>query len=221
MNNSPFYDQESRRFVPALPKAGQVPAAAKQAGKAIRSRVPNGGISMAMPEPLFSKVLEKLEAELVAEIRRTIFDMQAKASHERVNRLLELTFKEDLLGLTEEDNPLVGMAYYMAQETLQTLVKDAEQAFRALPTSDNYAKWYGERVLAQLLDVDEGPFFCTYTPSGRKMHVVQQGDWLSKLAKRFYGNKNLWDVIYEDGTNQFARMHHPDKIVPGWRLVIP
>ena len=129
MNNSPFYDQESRRFVPALPKAGQVPAAAKQAGKVIRSRVPHGGISTAMPEPLFSKVLEKLEAGLVAEIRRTIFDMQEKASHERVNRLLELTFKEDLLGLT--------------------------------------------------------------------------------------------DVIYEDGTNQFARMHHPDKIVPGWRLVIP
>lgn len=44
---------------------------------------------------------------------------------------------------------------------------------------------------------------------------------MNNSPERFYGNKNLWDVIYEDGTNQFARMHHPDKIVPGWRLVIP
>jgi|GEM_PF-8489 len=48
--------------------------------------------------------------------------------------------------------------------------------------------------------------------------VVQKGDTLSKIAKRYYGDPMKYPVIFE--ANQ-PMLEHPDKIYPGQTLRIP
>lgn len=51
------------------------------------------------------------------------------------------------------------------------------------------------------------------------VHVVQQNDWLSKLAQHYYGNMRKWPVIYEANRKTIGK--DPNLIKPGQRLVIP
>ncbi len=51
-----------------------------------------------------------------------------------------------------------------------------------------------------------------------RMYVVESGDSLSKIAKKFYGNAQDWKRIYEENRDV---IHNPDMIQPGWRLKIP
>ena len=52
-----------------------------------------------------------------------------------------------------------------------------------------------------------------------RIHIVKQGDWLSKIAITYYGDMNKWDVIYKRNIDQIGP--NPDLIKPGQRLVIP
>ncbi|MEO7674424.1 MAG: LysM peptidoglycan-binding domain-containing protein [Pyrinomonadaceae bacterium] len=52
-----------------------------------------------------------------------------------------------------------------------------------------------------------------------KDHRVVSGDWLSKLAKHYYGNMHKWPVIFEANRKTIGR--NPDLIKPGQRLFIP
>ena len=49
-------------------------------------------------------------------------------------------------------------------------------------------------------------------------YTVKAGDSLSKIAKKKYGNANLWKLIFE--ANQ-ERIKNPDLIQVGWELRIP
>jgi nucleoid-associated protein YgaU len=51
-----------------------------------------------------------------------------------------------------------------------------------------------------------------------RSYVVQGGDSLSKIAKKFYGDANAWHRIFEANKD---RIKNPDLIQPGWKLVIP
>ena len=51
-----------------------------------------------------------------------------------------------------------------------------------------------------------------------KIHRVQRGDTLSKIAKQFYGNANDYPRIFEANKPMLT---HPDKIYPGQNLRIP
>jgi hypothetical protein len=54
-----------------------------------------------------------------------------------------------------------------------------------------------------------------------KIHIVQPGDWLSKIAIIYYGDANKWLVIYDYPKNRQTIGPDPNRIVPGQRLVIP
>ncbi len=54
--------------------------------------------------------------------------------------------------------------------------------------------------------------------NGQVIHVVEPGDWLSKIAIRYYGDMNKWPVIFDANKDKIS---HPDRIYPGQRLVIP
>jgi LysM repeat protein len=56
-------------------------------------------------------------------------------------------------------------------------------------------------------------------PRTARYHVVQHGDWLSKLAQRYYGDKFKWPVIHEANRKKIGR--NPDLITPGQVLLIP
>ena len=49
-------------------------------------------------------------------------------------------------------------------------------------------------------------------------HTVAKGDTLSAIAKKFYGNANLYPKIFEANKPMLS---HPDKIYPGQLLRIP
>jgi len=56
-------------------------------------------------------------------------------------------------------------------------------------------------------------------PPGARYHVVAPGDWLSKVAKKHYGDIHKWPVIYEGNRKTIG--NNPDLIHPGQRLWIP
>jgi len=55
-------------------------------------------------------------------------------------------------------------------------------------------------------------------PMTSQSYTVVSGDSLSKIAKRFYGNANRWQEIYEANK---SKIKNPDLIQPGQVLVIP
>ncbi|MBD0259738.1 MAG: LysM peptidoglycan-binding domain-containing protein [Cytophagales bacterium] len=50
------------------------------------------------------------------------------------------------------------------------------------------------------------------------MYTVKEGDWLSKIAGRYYGDVHKWSRIYDANRDQIS---DPDKIRPGMVLKIP
>ena len=51
-----------------------------------------------------------------------------------------------------------------------------------------------------------------------KTYTVVKGDSLSKIAKRFYGDANRWQKIFDANRDQIK---DPDLIQPGQKLKIP
>ena len=49
-------------------------------------------------------------------------------------------------------------------------------------------------------------------------YLIKSGDNLSKIAKQFYGNANLYPKIFEANKEV---IEHPDKIFPGQKIRIP
>ncbi len=76
-------------------------------------------------------------------------------------------------------------------------------------------------------DVVSGSSSTAPSPSGAaaagnaptaRMYIVQSGDSLSKIAKKFYGNANSWKKIFDANKDV---VKNPDMIQPGWNLQIP
>ncbi|HEY1110006.1 MAG TPA: LysM peptidoglycan-binding domain-containing protein, partial [Opitutaceae bacterium] len=57
----------------------------------------------------------------------------------------------------------------------------------------------------------------TVTPAAR-MHVVTEGDSLTRLSVRYYGTGNRWQEIYEANREQ---LRGENSLRPGQRLRIP
>lgn len=56
-------------------------------------------------------------------------------------------------------------------------------------------------------------------PGGGRIHVVEKGDWLSKIAIKYYGDMNRWPEIHQ--ANRATIGPNPNAIEVGQRLVIP
>jgi nucleoid-associated protein YgaU len=54
--------------------------------------------------------------------------------------------------------------------------------------------------------------------SADQTYTVASGDTLSKIAKKFYGNANAWNTIFQANKDQIK---NPDMIHPGQVLKIP
>lgn len=66
-------------------------------------------------------------------------------------------------------------------------------------------------LLAQLAGAEEA------APEEQRTHVVQAGDLLSGLAKRYYGSGSRWPEILAANPS----LTNPDRLIPGTVLVIP
>jgi nucleoid-associated protein YgaU len=58
----------------------------------------------------------------------------------------------------------------------------------------------------------------TAPAAAARTYVVQGGDSLSKISKKFYGDANSWKRIFEANKDV---VKNPDLIQPGWKLRIP
>lgn len=58
----------------------------------------------------------------------------------------------------------------------------------------------------------------TAAPAAGQTYTVVSGDTLSKIAKKFYGNANAWNTIFQANKDQIK---NPDLIHPGQVLKIP
>ena len=76
-------------------------------------------------------------------------------------------------------------------------------------------------------DVESGSSSTAASPSSApagkasdaaRIYVVQGGDSLSKISKKFYGDANSWKRIFEANKDI---VKNPDLIQPGWKLRIP
>ncbi len=76
-------------------------------------------------------------------------------------------------------------------------------------------------------DVESGSSSTAASPSGAsagkasdapRIYVVQSGDSLSKISKKFYGDANSWKRIFEANRDT---VKNPDLIHPGQVLKIP
>jgi nucleoid-associated protein YgaU len=56
------------------------------------------------------------------------------------------------------------------------------------------------------------------TSEQMQTHVVASGESLSKIAKRYYGDANKWQRIFDANRDQIT---NPDLIHPGQQLKIP
>jgi len=55
-------------------------------------------------------------------------------------------------------------------------------------------------------------------PASEQSYTVVAGDSLSKIAKKFYGNANAWNTIFQANKDKIS---NPDMIHPGQVLRIP
>jgi len=75
----------------------------------------------------------------------------------------------------------------------------------------------GDRPKADFSDVESGSSSTAASPAERS-YTVQNGDSLSKIAKREYGDAQQWRRIYEANRDL---IQNPDLIYPGQVFRIP
>lgn len=92
--------------------------------------------------------------------------------------------------------------------TVTGLVTDQETKEKIVVCCGNV---HGVAAVADEMTCSEPAEECRY-------HMVASGDNLSKIAKEYYGNANLYPQIFEANKPMLS---HPDKIYPGQNLIIP
>ena len=79
---------------------------------------------------------------------------------------------------------------------------------------------YRPPALAHLAkEIDAAPYQ-SFDPTTEIIatHVVEKGEWLSRIALRYYGDASAWREIYHANLDV---IDDPDDIFPGWKLRIP
>lgn len=109
---------------------------------------------------------------------------------------LGLPFKQLSIKVVEDTVTLTGT---VAQQV------DSEKIALAVGNVEGVA------VVDNLLEVDDPKPEAVF-------HTVEKGDWLSKIAKKHYGDANKYMVIFEANKPMLS---DPDKIYPGQVLRIP
>ncbi|OCB76628.1 peptidoglycan-binding protein LysM [Flavobacterium crassostreae] len=137
-----------------------------------------------------------------------------------------------LFGKKEEEAPVAE------KETLKASALLAHVQALKLPFKSIKVLLQGEKVILQgevenqvdaekialavgnidgVSEVDNQMNVAIQEPEAR-YHTVVSGDWLSKIAKTYYGDANKFDVIFEANKPMLT---DPDKIYPGQVLRIP
>lgn len=88
----------------------------------------------------------------------------------------------------------------------------------AAPASDTATTYEPPPAETTMLDSTGGTSDEILAPVGGRVYVVQKGDTLFKLARRFYNDQARWRDIWEANK---TRVPDPDKLQTGMKLIIP
>lgn len=128
-----------------------------------------------------------------------------------------------------------SMKYEFRTAAFSAAGKDAGSYYRYVDWTYSKTKGSPSKLAIGLGGVNPGPEFTaavdlwcknhgfklpTPPPPGPEItYVVVKGDYLSKIAQKFYGNAALWPQIYH--ANKTVIGANPNLIHPGQELVIP
>jgi LysM repeat protein len=110
---------------------------------------------------------------------------------------------------------LLVTASHAAQAATEVSMFLKSLAMQVLPVVHVQAQ--DSETALQVLHVREG--IRLIPPAPPRIHTVRSGDWLSKIAKTYYGNMYKWPLIYEANRKVIGR--NPNLIRPGQKLIIP
>ena len=138
------------------------------------------------------KVFGKKEEEAPAEVKA---ELKASALLAHVQQL-GLPFKTLKIALNGDDVIVTGEVEKQ---------EDSEKIILAVGNVDGVDKVDNQMTVAEA------------APEAR-YHTVEKGDWLSKIAKEYYGDATKYNVIFEANK---PMLQDPDEIYPGQVLRIP
>ncbi len=155
---------------------------------------------------LFGKSLEEKTAEAVKGLRGSIPGLKS----------LDAVVEGKTVTLTGEADTLEAKGKAMAEfnklvETENTLnkIKVAHAPAAAAPAP---------AAAAVVTGGAPAPAAASATPAAAKVHVVEKGDTLGAIAKKYYGKAGAYMKIFEANRDV---LDDPDKIKPGQKLRIP
>jgi len=165
------------------------------------------------------KYIELMEDGLKQRMRIALKNVNIPYTPERINELLLLVKQSDILATNDQEILDLG-SLLVEKARAMTIVnaEDTAKVFRNHPSSENYFKWLAANKMIDVIGADlpnnfAPPFKLLYN----KPYTVSSGDTLSKIALKYYGHENLWDIIWEASGMNF----HPDQIIPGQKLSLP
>lgn len=166
--------------------------------------------------------LEFIEEDLRKKMSDAFKNTSLPYTAEKINNLLNLAKQSDILPTaSEKENELFQLGSLLvekAREMTIAISEDAEKEFRNHPLSENFWKWMATLKMIDAIAADMPSGFApAHIFLYNKPYTVVTGDTLSKIAQKFYGYENLWDIIWMDSGADF----HPDRIVPGQKLSLP
>jgi nucleoid-associated protein YgaU len=173
--------------------------------------------------PLTDEQLDKygelMEDQLKQRMRVALKNVNIPYTPERINELLLLVKQSDILATNDQEIlDLDSLLVDKARAMTIAIAEDAAKVFRNHPSSENYFKWLATNKMIDVIGADlpdnfAPPFKLMYN----KPYTVISGDTLSKIALKYYGHENLWDIIWDASGMNF----HPDQIIPGQKLILP
>ena len=152
---------------------------------------------------LFGKSLDEKAAEAVKSLRGSIKGLKS----------LDAVVEGKTVTLTGEADDIEAKGKAMAE--FNKLV-ETENTFNKIVLTK--APVAAAPTPAAGAVVTAGAPAATAAASAPKVHVVEKGDTLSAIAKKYYGKANAYMKIFEANKDVLT---DPDKIKPGQKLRIP
>lgn len=165
------------------------------------------------------KYVELMEDELKQRMRIALKNVNIPYTPERINELLLLVKQSDILATNDQEiMDLSCLLVDKARAMTIAIAEDAAKVFRNHPSSENFFKWLATNKMIDALGADIPDNFAPpHTFLYNKPYIVASGDTLSKIALKYYGHENLWDIIWMASGMNF----HPDQIVPDQKIILP
>jgi LysM repeat protein len=158
---------------------------------------------------LFGKSLEEKTAEAVKSLRGSIRGLKS----------LDAVVEGKVVTLTGEAETIEAKGKVMAEFNKMVETENTLNKIRLLAPPPTAAPAPVPAPAAAAVVAAGAPApVATPAPAAARVHVVERGDTLGAIAKKYYGKAGLYPKIFEANRDV---LDNPDVIKPGQKLRIP